>query len=93
MRFGIISTLIAAVAATPVADLATRAATCNGLSWHTINAGGQSLTVKGPFKISASAPGSSLNGNFAHSGSPNYVPFVSLPARTAKPAGTCPTQQ
>lgn len=78
MRFSIFPALIAAVAASPIAELVPRAATCSSLSFHTITVAGQQLSVKGPFKIHASAPGSSINGNFAHSGAPNYVPFVSL---------------
>ena len=91
MRLTIFATLIAAVAATPIGEIPQLLgrATCSSLAYHNINVNGQVVSVKGPFKISANAPGSNLNGNYAHAGSPNFVPFFVFgvtPAQAAKRA-------
>lgn len=89
MRLSIFAALIAAVSAAPVtenvSELARRAG-CSALTPHSVSGLG---SATGPFKIKASAPRSKLNGNYAHAGAPNFVPFVVFgvtPAQVARRA-------
>jgi len=74
MRLTIFATLLAAVSASPLFD--KRAGTCTALGTTKATVGGKVQTLRGPFQMSASAPGNAKDGYYAHAGPPSQYPYI-----------------